>query len=222
MAKYVSENNLSSILLKLKDVCDIKYAASENPEIEGTVSITGYPVNSNHLTTKDYVDRQVSNLSYSFVSEEEVDTALINIFGEVEIANYVATAAGVMPTFNDDFVNYSLRESLNDDSTYDVSVLSVTGELPTSMTFQDIDKINQINYINLERIENVDNIFNNCSKLNFVKLTSIKHHIINAIINSLPDRTGLEQGTIIISECDMSQIDVEVAQNKNWIINVEE
>lgn len=199
MAKYVSENNLSSILLKLKDVFDLKYAASEDPEIEGTVTITGYPVNSNHLTTKDYVDRQISNLSYSFVSEEEVDTALVDIFGEIEIVSYVATAAGVMPTFNDEFVDYLLRESLNDDSTYNVSVLSVTGELPTSMTFQNIDKIN------------------------FIKLTSIEYNIINAIINSLSDRTGLEQGVIIIpEEYDMSQIDVEAVQNKNWVINVEE
>ena len=199
MAKYVSGDNLSSILTKLKDILDIKYAASENPEIEGTVTITGYPVNSNHLTTKDYVDRQISNLSYSFVSEEEVDTALVNIFGEIEIVHYVASAAGVMPIFNDEFVDYLLRESLNDDSTYSVSVLSVTGELPTSMTFQNIDKIN------------------------FIKLTSVEYYIINAIINSLSDRTGLEQGVIIIpEEYDMSQIDVEAVQNKNWVINVEE
>ena len=174
MAKYVSENNLSSILLKLKDVFDLKYAASENPLVEGNVTVTGHPVNSDHLTTKDYVDRQISNLSYSFVAEEEVDNMLTDTFGEIPIARYRSSRAGVVPIFNDEFDDYMIQEELNNaDSMYDIDVLSVTGELPTSISFEETPEIQHVNFVNFNKVNTI-NTFKNNTNIKTIDLSTTK------------------------------------------------
>ena len=79
---------------------------------------------------------------------------------------YTSLTSGVRPTFNTEFIRYTVNEVQNGDGTYTTTIASsITGDAPKTISFKDATNLYSVEYVNTTKITDMTTMFTGCSKL---------------------------------------------------------
>ena len=138
------------------------------------------------------------------------------------IVRYTASESGLIPTFNDEYVDYEVKEEDNGDGTYTISVMTNNiDNLPTTISFNEKNNllaIEKFNVKNTSKVTNMSNMFYGCNNLTSLDLSGFDTSKVTNMSNMFYGCDKLTSLGSMMNIC--ANLTLPSALNKESILDV--